>query len=130
MNPLRLVLLLLPLHAAAQIPPIAATLPANGAGTILGRHVFSSAKEDSGLLVDVLVDANGTPRAGIVDVGGFMGVGTKRIAIAWNLLHFTLENGETRIVEALSHDEAAAAPEFLAPAAPVIVTGHAPPPQK
>lgn len=117
MNPLRLIpLLLVPLQAAAQI----ATLPPNGVGTILGRHVFSTAQEDIGLLTDILVDTNGAPTAAIIDVGGFLGVGTRRIAIAWNLLHFSFNGDDTRIVEDLSHDEAAAAPEYPCP---LIVTG-------
>ncbi len=130
--PIRLALLLLllaPLPGLAEdAPPAPATetLAPNAARTILGRHVFTPANEDIGLLVDILVDAAGAPTAGIVDVGGFMGVGTRRIAIAWKLLHFALENGETRIVEDLSHDEAAAAPEFPGPDGPIIVTGHAP----
>ncbi len=115
----RILLLLVPLHAAAQT----ATLAPNSAGTVLGRHVFSAANEDIGLLVDILIGTDGMPRAAIVDVGGFMGVGMRRIAIGWQLLHFTVENGELRIVEDLTHDAAAAAPTFPGPDGSVVVTG-------
>jgi len=118
-------LLLAPPGAAAQT----ATLPANTAGTVLGRHVFSAANEDIGMLTDILVGADGTPKAAIVDVGGFMGVGMRRIAIAWALLHFDLDTGETRIVEDLTHDEAAAAPEFTVPEGKIVIIGPAVPKQ-
>ena len=126
MKPIFVALLLLaPLQTAAQT----AILPVHTAGTVLGRHVFSAANEDIGLLTDILVGADGTPKAAIVDVGGFMGVGMRRIAIAWNLLHFDLETGETRIVEDLTHDEAAAAPEFVGPEGKIVVIGPAVPKQ-
>ena len=87
--------------------------------------MFSAANEDIGLLTDILVGADGTPKAAIVDVGGFMGVGMRRIAIAWALLHFNLETGDTRIVEDLTHDEAAAAPEFTGPEGKIVIIGPA-----
>ena len=132
MPPIRIALSLLllasaPARAGDAPPAVAtATLAPNAAGTILGRHVFTPGNEDIGLLVDVLAAADGTPKAGIVDVGGFMGVGTRRIAIAWSLLHVALGDGDPRIIEDLTADEAAAAPEFPGPDGPVIVTGPAP----
>ncbi len=109
--------------------PVTETPAPNSTGTILGRHVTSRDGIDLGLLVDVLIDADGQPRAGLIDVGGFMGVGTKRIAIGWQLLRFTIENGEIHITEALSANDAAAAPEFHDANTASIVTGSAPAPR-
>ena len=36
-----------------------------------------------GHVIDVLVDSKGQPAALVVDVGGFMGMGNRRIAIDW-----------------------------------------------
>ena len=55
---------------------------------ILGREVRSAADENMGRIVDVLVDRAGQVRAAIIDFGGFLGVGSRKIAVDWNALHF------------------------------------------
>ena len=55
---------------------------------ILGREVRSTADENMGRIVDVLVDRSGQVRAAIIDFGGFLGVGSRKIAVDWNALHF------------------------------------------
>ena len=55
---------------------------------VLGRDVRSAADEDMGRIVDVLVDRAGQVRAAIIDFGGFLGVGSRKIAVDWNALHF------------------------------------------
>jgi len=99
------------LPATAQTPR---TLPlAPGAvGMILGRQVVDEQGTIVGRLVDFVVSAAGEPLAGVVDVGGFMGIGTRRVAIAWPLLRFRHEVGDVQVVVALLVDEIAAAPEF------------------
>jgi PRC-barrel domain len=115
-------------HAQQQSPPLTTrSLTAAQAGPILGRDVFDSSGADVGLLVDVLVDGKGEPVAGVVDVGGFLGVGARRVAIAWRLLRFVHDDDETRIIMDLTFDSAAAAPEFQGPDNTVIVIDHAPP---
>jgi len=47
---------------------------------ILGKEVRSASGEAMGRIVDVLVDETGRPRAAVVDFGGFLGVGTRKIA--------------------------------------------------
>ena len=41
-----------------------------------------------GRIVDVIVDGEGRARAAIIDFGGFLGVGSRKIAVDWNALHF------------------------------------------
>ena len=55
---------------------------------ILGREVRSATDENMGRIVDVLVDRSGQVRAAIIDFGGFLGVGSRKIAVDWNALHF------------------------------------------
>ena len=50
---------------------------------LIDRSVTVRDKREIGHVVDVLVDAKGQPAALVVDVGGFMGMGNRRIAIAW-----------------------------------------------
>src|SRR5580704_10473213 len=44
---------------------------------VLGRQVRSSAGEDMGRVVNVVVDQSGQVRAAIIDFGGFLGVGNQ-----------------------------------------------------
>src|SRR5262249_3295088 len=55
---------------------------------ILGREVRGGANENMGRIVDVIVDRSGQVRAAIIDFGGFLGVGSRKIAVAWNALRF------------------------------------------
>ncbi len=67
----------------AQVGEVGASL-----GSILGKDVTSPKGEDLGRVVDVLADAEGRVRVAIIDFGGFLGVGTRRIAVDWPLLRF------------------------------------------
>ena len=80
---------------------------------ILGREIRSTADENMGRIVDVLVDGSGTVRAAIIDFGGFLGVGSRKIAVAWTALHF-VPAAEKRygIVLELTRDQVKPAPEY------------------
>ncbi|MGA7262644.1 MAG: PRC-barrel domain-containing protein, partial [Stellaceae bacterium] len=57
---------------------------------ILGKEVLSAKGEDMGRIVDVLFDEKGEPHAAVIDFGGFLGMGTRKIAISWSALRFDL----------------------------------------
>jgi hypothetical protein len=121
--------------AANSTPPPAANPPAHPAAPemtilakhevegILGREVRSAADEDMGRIVDVLVDRAGQVRAAIIDFGGFLGVGSRKIAVDWNALHFP-EPGKAgeRIALELTRDQVKNAPEYK-DGKPVVVLG-------
>jgi hypothetical protein len=90
---------------------------------ILGREVRSDANEKMGRIVDVIVDRSGQVRAAIIDFGGFLGVGSRKIAVAWNALRFLSDakNGE-RIGLELTRDQVQGAPEYKEDK-PVVVLG-------
>ncbi len=115
--------------AAGILLALATSVQAGSAGgalgTILGRPVTDPQGEAVGQLVDVLVDAAGAPLAGIVDVGGFMGVGTKRVAVGWALLRFVAEAGELHVRVALPLEAVAAAAEFRGVEGAEILLGRA-----
>jgi hypothetical protein len=79
---------------------------------ILGKEVLSAKGEDMGRIVDVLFDEKGEPRAAVIDFGGFLGMGMRKIAVAWSALRFDL--GETKNVIALDlgREQLKAAPEY------------------
>ncbi len=100
--------------APAQAPPAAVTiLNTHEVEGILGRDVVSSANENMGRIVDVLVDRSGQVRAAIIDFGGFLGVGSRKIAVDWNALHFPQPvNSDAKITLDLTRDQVKAAPEY------------------
>jgi hypothetical protein len=113
---------------AANPPPPPATpeitvLAKHEVEGVLGRDVRSAADEDMGRIVDVLVDRTGQVRAAIIDFGGFLGVGSRKIAVDWNALHFP-EPGKPgqRITLELNRDQVNTAPEYK-DGKPVVVLG-------
>ena len=93
---------------AANLP----TLAAADARSILGKKVSGAAGEDMGLVVDVLFDANKQPRAAVIDFGGFLGVGTRKLAVDWHLLQFYAPDSKTPLKLDLSRADVQSAPEY------------------
>ena len=92
---------------------------------MLGREVRSAADENMGRIVDVIVDRTGQVRAAVIDFGGFLGVGSRKIVVDWNALHFQrISNKKDAIALELTKEQVTAAPEYKEDA-PVIVLGAA-----
>jgi hypothetical protein len=90
---------------------------------ILGRQVRSATNENMGHVVDVLVDRSGQVRAAIIDFGGFLGVGSRKIAVDWTALHFPSPGKPgAPIVLELNRDQVNAAPAYQE-GKPVVVLG-------
>jgi hypothetical protein len=103
------------------------TLLAGAAVAILGKKVSDASGKDMGLVVDVLVNASGVPVAGVVDVGGFLGVGSRKIAIDWSLFQFRPDDANQPIVLALDRARVQAAPEYKPSARQPVPIVAAPP---
>jgi hypothetical protein len=96
----------------AVSPPAAMTFDREEAQGVLGREVRSAADENMGRIIDVIVDRAGTVRAAVIDFGGFLGVGSRKIAVDWTALHFTAVDGKDRITVGFTKDQVKAAPEY------------------
>jgi PRC-barrel domain protein len=104
-------------------PPTVTILNNHEVQGILGREVLSSANENMGRIVDVIVDRNGQVRAAIIDFGGFLGVGSRKIAVEWNALHFPPPaQPDARVTLELTRDQVKEAPEYQE-GKPVVVLG-------
>jgi hypothetical protein len=79
---------------------------------ILGKKVSSSKGQDMGQIVNVIVDHRGHPLAMVVDFGGFLGVGSRKIAVDWNAFHFVPDGKTDRITLDLTPEQLKAAPEY------------------
>ncbi len=106
-------------------PPSVTVIGARDAHGILGRDVRSAANEDMGRIVDVIVDREGTVRAAVIDFGGFLGVGSRKIVVDWNALRFGGVASKTdSITLELTKEQVNAAPEYKEDT-PLIVLGAA-----
>jgi len=93
---------------------------------ILGKQVRSSADENMGRIVDIIVDRSGQVRAAVIDFGGFLGVGSRKIAVDWGVLNFTPTEKRDVVTIELTRDQVKTAPEYKDKRA-VIVLGAAGP---
>jgi hypothetical protein len=96
----------------AASPPAAVALDRQEAQGVLGREVRSATDENMGRIIDVIVDRVGNVRAAVIDFGGFLGVGSRKIAVDWSALHFTAVDGKDRITAGFTKDQVKAAPEY------------------
>ena len=105
-------------EAAKNVEPVAPSQ----AFSILGKKVHGPDSKDAyGSVIDVLIDDQGQPRAAIVDFGGFLGVGSRKIAVDWGLLKFQPADQAVPIVLNLDRSQIQAAPEYKDPTQPAEV---------
>ena len=89
--------------------------------SLLGIEALSSTGDDMGRVVDIIVDRSGQVRAAIIDFGGFLGVGSRKIAVDWRSLHFDPKKAGAVVVD-LTKDQLRVAPVYKA-AEPVVMIG-------
>ena len=107
----------------AVSPPSVTIIGARDAHGMLGRDVRSPTDEDMGQIVDVIVDRAGSVRAAVIDFGGFLGVGSRKIVVDWNALQFgRVANKSDSITLELTKDQVTAAPEYKEDT-PIVVLG-------
>ena len=107
----------------AAPPPSVTIIGASDAHGVLGRDVLSAANEDMGRIVDVIVDRSGHVRAAVIDFGGFLGVGSRKIVVDWNAMRFgKIVNKKDSITLELTKAQVAAAPEYKEDT-PMVVLG-------
>lgn len=97
-------------------------LPNQDVQGVLGKEVRSSADEDMGRIVDILVDRGGQVRAAVIDFGGFLGVGNRKVVVDWTALHFAPADQPDRVSLDLTRNQIKQAPEYK-PGKPVVVLG-------
>jgi hypothetical protein len=77
---------------------------------LIGLTLRNSANESIGDIDDVLVDADGRVRQVIVGVGGFLGMGEHKVAIAWDQLRFDRAHDVATV--SFTKDQVRAMPEY------------------
>ena len=118
--PLVILGMLLSSAAAAQnttapkpMPPAPVKhMPPEATIALLGQPVVGPLGQQVGRVVDVLVDGKGDPKAAVIDFGGFFGVGSRKIAVQWDTLHFNPGDQKYPVVLDLLPEQLKAAPAY------------------
>ncbi|HWJ87945.1 MAG TPA: PRC-barrel domain-containing protein [Pelagibacterium sp.] len=87
------------------------------ADELTGTTVYGAGDENIGHVGDIILSDDGQVDAVVIDFGGFLGIGTKPVAVAFDNLNFLRnENGDLVLRIALTSDQLDAAPEYDAEA--------------
>ncbi len=85
------------------------------ANDFIGNSVYTSADESIGNVTNLILEENGGIVAAVVGVGGFLGIGTKDVAVPMDKLTMTRDtnNGTVRLTTTETAESLKAAPEFM-----------------
>jgi hypothetical protein len=109
-----------PQPASPQVGTSAVVLDISAVAGVIGMGVKSYEGEDLGHIVDLLVTPAGQVRAAVLQFGGVLGVGDRKVAVDWGTLDFkTMEKGGEAIL-ALTRNQIRVSPEYKA-GDPVVV---------
>jgi hypothetical protein len=97
---------------AQNAPPAPSTIDGAQLHGIFGLHVTDLNGDDAGRLWDILIDHDGKPRAAVIDYGGVLGVGQRKVAVAWQDLHLVPDDAKAPIHLALTRQQLGAIPDF------------------
>ena len=98
----------------AQNPPqpTVATSELSGLRGVFGEHVKDANGDDTGRLWDILIDETAKPRAAVINYGGTLGMGERKVAVAWNAITFVLSDTDTPVHLSLTKQQLGLLPEF------------------
>lgn len=88
--------------------------------SILGREVRTRDEGDAGRIVDLLGGADGNVHAAVIEFGGFLGIGTRKIAVEWPAVHLDGEGRQATGIVDVTRDQLRVAPEWK-PSEPVVL---------
>lgn len=80
-----------------------------GADEIVGKAVVNQQGEEIGEIDDVVVDTSSQMQLAVIDVGGFLGIGEKSIAVSFDQLQLT---DDGRVRSDLTRETLEAQPEY------------------
>jgi hypothetical protein len=81
------------------------------AGSLLGVEV-SDGEATIGEVSDLVVTEDGRVEAVVVGVGGFLGIGQKRVALAWDSIKLTEQDGRRVILVSATREQLEGMPTF------------------
>lgn len=82
------------------------------AEALIGKTVKNATNESVGKIDDVYLDASGAVKLVVVSVGGFLGVGTKNVAVPWTDLKFGRDGSSITVLTNWTKDSLKAMPDY------------------
>ncbi len=82
--------------------------------SLMGREVRTRSQGQSGRIIDLLTDRDGKLQAAVVEMGGFLGIGTRKIAIDWRAFRFNTQDQKSFVMIEVDHEQLRLAPEYTA----------------
>ncbi|MBM3597134.1 MAG: PRC-barrel domain containing protein [Alphaproteobacteria bacterium] len=79
---------------------------------IIGMSVVNREGETLGKIAALILDQNDKVTGVIVSVGGFLGMGSKSVALPWQSVKFETKDRKTLVVIQLSNEQIALAPDY------------------
>jgi len=79
---------------------------------LIGAKVHNAAKETVGSIEDVYLDAKGAVDSVVVSVGGFLGVGTKHVAVKWSDFKIGRDGKSLMLTTGWTKDSLKAMPDY------------------
>ena len=77
-------------YSVGQQPEIAAE--AGHLRSVLGIQVLTRTEEAMGRIIDLLADRDSKVVAAVIEFGGFLGIGTRKIAVEWSALRIEADS--------------------------------------
>jgi hypothetical protein len=91
----------------------------HGLDSVLGREIRTQ-EDDMGRIIDLLADRNGQVQAAVIELGGFLGIGTRKIAVEWSALRFDASGKQPVVILEMNREQLRAAPEYI-PGEPIVL---------
>jgi sporulation protein YlmC with PRC-barrel domain len=80
---------------------------------IIGTNVRNPQNENIGSVNDLVIDQDGRVKAAILSVGGFLGLGAKKVAVPWSELQIrTDDSHDLALAINMNREQLTQAPEF------------------
>jgi sporulation protein YlmC with PRC-barrel domain len=82
------------------------------ASALLGTKVRNANKESIGKIDDIYVDKDAKITVVVISVGGFLGVGSKDVAVKWSDITFGQDDTSVVLTTSLTRDALTALPDY------------------
>jgi len=79
---------------------------------VIGAAVYNPASEKVGSISDLLLDNKGAPIAAVVNTGGFLGIGGKKVTVDFKSLQFVRTDDGDRVIAPVAKEQLKMAAEF------------------
>jgi sporulation protein YlmC with PRC-barrel domain len=82
------------------------------ADRVIGMNVRNPQNDKIGTIHDLVMDKGGQVKAAVLSVGGFLGIGDKKVAVPWDQVQIHMEDRDRYASVNMNKEQLTQAPEF------------------